>query len=184
MKEFSYSKLATIIILIATVFFGAFTLLDSNHAVDPSHPGNSIVHPGEENITLIIDCTSASTANRTNLIVRVDAKTVILGQLIDGICYVPLPVEFTYEDHYYTIDFWKYEPIWYTKVIPWDTINPVNPVIPITNDTTNGTVENNDIPNDTSEDIGETLPVTGFPLLDVCWLFCVIGIGFVFWFRD
>ncbi|GAA5819918.1 MAG: hypothetical protein CfClM3_0250 [Methanobrevibacter sp. CfCl-M3] len=112
---------------ITAVIFTMSVFISSNHAVDPSNPGTTIVHPGETDILIIMDLTNKTRGNITNYIVRVDdPNNTTHANIIDGILYLYLDPYFTYEDHLYMLDFFKRDPIWYTKVVPWDPVIETN----------------------------------------------------------
>ncbi|GAA5818370.1 MAG: hypothetical protein CfClM3_0406 [Methanobrevibacter sp. CfCl-M3] len=121
MKEFSYLKISIIILLMAVAVFGIFSFIASNHAIDTVF-GDFEVHPGQQDVVFVINCTSKSNSSAVNYRVRVDDGNIIHGQLVNGYLTVPLHVELTYVDHYYMVDFWKNDPVWSTVVVPWDPV--------------------------------------------------------------
>ncbi|GAA5818600.1 MAG: hypothetical protein CfClM3_0615 [Methanobrevibacter sp. CfCl-M3] len=124
MKEFSYLKLVTAIILIATSIFAA-SCLATNHAANSG--GTTNVYYGDTNAVVVMDTTQVGLTPGYQPLIRICNKSndnvisTIFGTVNSNQeTIVDLPPNLTYYDLKFEIRLW-FNFDWYTHVIPWNT---------------------------------------------------------------
>ncbi|GAA5818887.1 MAG: hypothetical protein CfClM3_0890 [Methanobrevibacter sp. CfCl-M3] len=187
MKDFSYFKLATVVILTATVVFG-ICCLGVNHALDPANPdwtnpqGNSTVVQGDSNYTLVVPACRFSIITRFNdMWCQIDSNnTNGWFEGVDGFPFyygyrayedtdpntwyyhIPIPENWTLSNHTVYIGYINLGGM-IDPFLCWNLISepadvePVNP-LPDGNNSTNDT---NDTTNDTNISIVDSVGAAG-----------------------
>lgn len=119
MKEFTYFKLASVIILIATTMFGIGFL---THLNGEPISGITYINYGQEGVIVPFNCSGNGLGNSSDCVVKVDdgALPDLSGICVDEVIYVPIPVSYTYESHILSVRYW-FSQDWLLDVSPWAT---------------------------------------------------------------
>ncbi|GAA5818602.1 MAG: hypothetical protein CfClM3_0617 [Methanobrevibacter sp. CfCl-M3] len=123
-KEFSYLKLATVVLLIASVVF-AISCLATNHAANSG--GTTNVYYGDTNAVVVMDTYNLGMSPGYEPMINVRDKSngnmiTVLNGTVDANqqTIVNLPQSLTFYDLKFEIRLW-FNFDWYTHVIPWNT---------------------------------------------------------------